>query len=141
LTQQHEGNVEVIQNGTVTLYTKELPISGPYMTNPLTGYYKWIGGEIIPLPEKSPDSYSRYTWKDLEPEKDVYNFAPIEKDLNMAQDQGRKFAFRVRAMTGYGDNLLYVPQYLQSYGWWADTNKDGTVDTFIPDWNSSYFLD
>lgn len=120
---------------------QELTIAETEIVNPYRGLYKWIGKEIAPLPEPARDIYSRYTWDILEPEKDKYDFSLIDKDIQREATQGRKFSFRIRAMRGYNDPAIYVPKYMQNYGWWADTNKDGKVDTFMPDWNNEYFLE
>jgi len=105
----------------------------------MRGYYSWWGEDIVPG-QTMYEAYRRYRWVDLEPEEGRYNFELVEKDIARAAAQGRRFGFNFQSMRGYGDKLLYVPEYLAECGWWADENKDGKEDTFIPDWNNHCYL-
>ena len=110
------------------------------VVNAMRGLYKWNGKEVAPQPAPSPDAYGRYFWRDLEVAKDVYDFSAIENEIKAAAAEGRKYSLRVRAMRDYEDGQLYVPAYLGSHGWWADTDDDGQRETFVPDWNNWYVL-
>ncbi|MES2966398.1 MAG: DUF4832 domain-containing protein [Patescibacteria group bacterium] len=128
------------QVSTQTITPVKTSMSSPEIVNPLRGYYRWRGVELMPLPEPAQDHYQRYTWNELETSKGIYNFSKIDADLAVAKSAGAKFGFRIRSMTGYADSKQYVPAYMQSIGWWADTDGNGSTDTFVPDWNSQEYL-
>jgi hypothetical protein len=106
----------------------------------MRGYYHWRDEEIVPG-QTMFEAYNRYRWADLEPEQGRYDFRLVEKDIARAAGQGRRFGFNFQSMRGYGDRVVYVPEYLEDCGWWADSDEDDKEDTFIPDWNSPCYLD
>ncbi len=115
--------------------------------NPMRGFYRWQNQELVPQSAPALDSYRRYYWRDLETAEGQYNFTSIVNDLQTARSQGRKFAFRLRMMSGYDDDVLYAPAYLvnnplcqQGCGFWADTDAADPGLTFIPDWNDPYLM-
>lgn len=121
--------------------------------NPMRGLYQWRGDEIAPQNKPAQDSYQRYYWKDFEKTEGVYDFSSIVKDMNSAIAEGRKFAFRIRMMGGYDDNVMYMPSWLYKHasctsgcGWWLDvnpdndSNPDNDTKTFIPDWNDQFVI-
>jgi hypothetical protein len=118
-----------------------IPFSAPEIVNPMRGYYRWRGLEMVPLPRPAYDSYERYTWRQIEPAPGVYDFTVIERDLAAAEAAGRKHGFRLRALiSGAG---VSVPDYLtgqMELGWWYDYDKNGSLDTYVPDWNDPDFL-
>ena len=116
---------------TLTFTPTVIPFSAPDIVNPLRGLYRWRGQQEAPI--DSFDSYSRYNWRDLEPNRGEYDFSRIRTDLERAADAGRKHAFRIRAMVHH-DGIV-VPRYLVDLmedGWWSG-------DTYIPDWNDPDF--
>jgi len=125
-------------DATTATFTLTALATTTEVVNPMRGLYQWNDVEVAPV--VSLDAYRRYTWRDVEPSTDIYDFSAIERDIAAAAAEGRKFSLRVRAMRDYGDGQLYVPDYLKPYGWWADTDDNGARDTFVPDWNNSYFL-
>lgn len=118
-----------------------IPYSAPEIVNPFRGLYRWRGSEIYALNAPAPDVYERYTWRNIETSRDVYNFSALDAAIAAAAANGAKFGFRIRSMVSYGDNTMHVPDYMASYGWWADSNRDGAVDTYLPDWNHAFYLD
>jgi hypothetical protein len=113
--------------------------------NPLRGYYRWRGQEVIPQPEPARDAYDRYHWRDLEPVEDQYDFSELLADRDQARGTGRKFAFRLRMMAGYDDDTLYVPAWLPNHasclsgcGFWADADAADPGLTWVPDWNDPF---
>jgi hypothetical protein len=118
-----------------------LAFSGPEIVNPLRGLYRWRGQENAPQPRSAYDSYERYSWRQLEPAPGQYDFSQIEQDLAAAAAAGRKHGFRIRALaTGSG---ILVPDFLMGemeLGWWHDSDRNGTNDTYVPDWNDPDFL-
>ena len=125
-----------------TFRPARVPLDAPELVNPLRGLYRWMGQEQATLPKLALDAYDRYTWRDLEPSEGDYRFTKLEQDIVQAAREGRKYAFRVRALVS--EHSSSVPDYLMgrmSRGWWADYNHDGKSDTFVPDWKDPVFLD
>ncbi|MBS1507244.1 MAG: DUF4832 domain-containing protein [Bacteroidetes bacterium] len=115
--------------------------------NPLRGLYRWRDMELAPQNEPSKDSYQRYYWRDLEPGEGQYDFSIVLRDMNKAITEGRKFSFRIRMMSGYEDNQVYMPSWLKGHdrckagcGWWTDTDTSNEGKTFIPDWNDPFII-
>jgi hypothetical protein len=120
------------QAQTATFTPTVIPFSAPDLINPLRGLYRWRNQQEAPI--ESLDSYSRYNWRDLEPQRGVYDFSRIRADLERAESAGRKHSFRIRAMVHH-DGIV-VPRYLVDLmedGWWSG-------DTYIPDWNDPDFI-
>jgi len=122
-----------------------IPVASDDSINPLRGYYRWQNQELVPQAAPARDAYRRYYWKDLEASEGQYNFSAILNDLATARSQGRKFAFRLRMMAGYDDNVVYAPAYIVNNancqagcGFWADTDTTVPGQTFIPDWNDPW---
>lgn len=134
---------------TVTIKFSPIGFDAPEIINPLRGYYKWNGQEIIKT-EVAPalDAYKRYVWRDLETAENNYDFLTnpnniLEKDMREAAASGQKYSFAVRALRGPGTGVS-IPDYLTDPkygGWWYDSDGNGSNDTFIPDWNNTYFLE
>ena len=125
-----------------------IPLSSSEIVNPLRGFYRWRGSEMVEMPEPMRDDYERFVWYDpdhlersLETAPGVYDFSYLEGKIAQAAAEGRKFAFRVRSMLSYRDENIYVPPDMEPYGWWADTNGDNSPDTYVPDWNHPYYLE
>lgn len=126
-----------------TSATNFTPAQQPLSTtivNPMRGLYKWEGAEMAPQPNNSPDAYERFFWKDIEPQDQQFDFSAIDSAIEVAVAEGRKFSFRLRSMRGYNDPVVYVPDFMKPYGWYADTNQDGSKEQFVPDWNSPEYL-
>lgn len=54
----------------------------------------------------------KYTWKELEPEKDKYDFSAIEKDLAFLNSKGKKLFIQLQDVT-FDPASIFVPQYLR----------------------------
>lgn len=113
--------------------------------NPLRGYHRWRGQEVVPQSTPSPDAYQRYAWRDLEPELGRYDFTKVLADAATARSQGRRLALRVRSMLGYDDGQVYLPRDLVAHpscsagcGWWADADPGNPQQTYVPDWNDPF---
>lgn len=118
---------------------KEIPFEAADLTNPLRGWYN-----SGPAPADYSDAYRRFEWRDLEPEKDKYDFTVIEQFISENAAAGRKSAFRVRALVSLPIKEVCVPDYLiglMEKGWWHDVNGDGVKETYVPDWNDPDFLE
>jgi hypothetical protein len=53
----------------------------------------------------------KYTWRELEPEKDAYNFAAIRQDLEFLTSKGKKLFVQLQE-TSFDSNVVLVPRYL-----------------------------
>lgn len=124
-----------------------IPLADDDTVNPLRGYYRWRGQELVPQAEPSLDAYQRYQWRELETAAGVYDFRRLLADRQQARDEGRKFAFRLRMMTGYDNDEVHLPAYLVGHpecvagcGFWADADPADPQNTFLPDWNDPLLL-
>lgn len=132
-----------VSNGVETTFNiGQVPFSAPELVNPLRGLYKWMGNSesaYAQLPRPAYDAYARYTWRELEPTQENYNFTILEQNIAKAFAEGRKYGFRVRTVVSTKQSS--VPDYaMDGKGWWADFDKDGTKDTYVPDWNDAQFI-
>lgn len=55
----------------------------------------------------------KYSWKELEPEKDAYEFGEIRKDLEFLKSHGKKLFVQLQDST-FDEKHIFVPKYLQS---------------------------
>ena len=55
----------------------------------------------------------KYTWRELEPEKDVYDFSAIRKDLAFLKSKGKKLFIQLQDVT-FSAKRVFVPEYLRS---------------------------
>ena len=53
----------------------------------------------------------KYAWKELEPEKDRYNFSMIPNDLDFLTANGKKLFIQLQDVT-FDTSLMNVPAYL-----------------------------
>lgn len=124
----------------MAIVLEPIQLSAPDLINPLRGLYRWRDQEYAPQPQPAFDAYQRYNWRLLEPKRGNYDFSAIDNDIAQAASEGRKYAFRVRAMVQ--GIALAVPDYLvDNRGWRGDTDADGVPDTYVPDWNDPRFLE
>jgi hypothetical protein len=95
---------------------------------------------VAPKPDGWPflDSYTRFSWRQLEPARGQYDFSAIERELADAAQRGGRFGFRIMTLDTAAGGAL-VPDYLVSAhaGFWA--KPEGTR-AFVPDWNDERYL-
>ena len=53
----------------------------------------------------------KYAWRELEPEKDSYNFGIIQKDLDFLTSKGKKLFIQLQDVS-FDTSIINVPQYL-----------------------------
>lgn len=53
----------------------------------------------------------KYTWRELEPEKDRYNFSDIQKDLDFLSSNGKKRFIQLQDVS-FDTSIINVPSYL-----------------------------
>jgi hypothetical protein len=84
----------------------------------------------------------RISWRELEPERDRYNFTSLDQQLAEAKARRGKLGFRIMpACTGCAPTSIAVPDYLKDLmplGFWFPLN--GT-NNYAPDWNNAAYLD
>lgn len=131
-----------------TRFYNARPLATDDTINPMRGYHRWQNQELVPQSSPAQDAFRRYYWRDLEGAEGQYNFTAILADLGAARQQGRKFAFRLRMMAGYDDDLQYGPAYLagnprcaHGCGFWADADPLDPGLTWVPDWNDPYLIE
>lgn len=112
--------------------------------NPQKGFYQFEKDSFInSLPLF--DIYKRFSWRELETSKGVYNFSPIEAQLQLLSP-GQKFSFRIMALntccTSY-KNGADVPNYIldEGLGWSVPFQSiNGSDSIFVPDWNDTILI-
>jgi hypothetical protein len=124
---------------TVTVTPATIPLSDPELVNPMRGFYRWYGVEGIPQPRPSYDHYRRYSWRELEPSKDQYDFSAIERDMQAAQAAGAKFAFRVMSVNGFSASVE-VPDYIRRDAGGAFCSYNGQ-SIWVPTWDHPQFIE
>lgn len=82
-----------------------------------------------------------YAWKDLEPEKDEYNFSMIYEDYNYLKSKGKKLFIQLQDATFSSGNKP-VPDYLltEEYDWGVagQMNNNGKLRGWVAKrWNSN----
>ena len=55
----------------------------------------------------------KYTWRELEPQKDVYDFSAIRKDLAFLTSKGKKLFIQLQDVT-FSARRVFVPEYLRT---------------------------
>lgn len=136
-------------NAQTIVTPKEIPLSAPEISNPMRGYYDWLGYGVRPPGLQFPDFYKRYMWDELETSKGVYNFQIIKNDIAAAKARGQKFAFRIMAVNSFDNDEVGVPLYMTrevpgAYcGYDPEYIKtEWEVDqVWVPKWDSQAFLD
>lgn len=53
----------------------------------------------------------KYSWRQLEPEKDAYDFSPIREDLAFLTSRGKRLFIQLQDVT-FSESLINVPLYL-----------------------------
>jgi len=107
------------------------------LANPFKGYAPWIGDSNPVYEEKLQEA--TFAWRDLEPQKGVYDWARLERNWGNVRQTGKRIGFRVAAeIPGSGQND--IPQYLIDAGVEMRPYSIDGHDGFAPDWDDSTFL-
>lgn len=61
-------------------------------SNPMQGFYSWLGPDIVPVDPPSPDHYLRLSWAELEPREGVYDFSRLEAAMASPEGHRRRCA-------------------------------------------------
>lgn len=54
-----------------------------------------------------------YTWKELEPKKDIYNFSQIKKDINFLNTIHKKLFIQIQDRS-FQPNIINIPDYMRN---------------------------
>ena len=111
--------------------------------NPQRGYSKWGN---TPFLSSLPlfDTSLRFSWKQIEKTKDVYDFSIIDSKLSELK-AGQRFSFRIMPLNtccSQYKNGAAVPDYMikEKLGWCYPHAYAGSDSIFVPDWNDSEYL-
>jgi hypothetical protein len=89
-----------------------------FAKNNLPKLFLFLGGDQASLHEKELNSscvYGAqiiYSWKQLEPKKDIYDFSKIEKDLAFLKKTHKKLFIQLQDRS-FEPNIFYVPNYIR----------------------------
>ncbi|MHB9142336.1 MAG: DUF4832 domain-containing protein [Paludibacter sp.] len=123
---------------TPTIISSDIEIG-----NSQRGYYMWNTTAFLSsLPEF--DTYDRFSWKQIEISKDVYDFSIIDTKL-AALKAGQRFSFRIMPLNtccSQYKNGAEVPDYIvkEKLGWYYSHAYAGSDSIFVPDWNDPKLL-
>ena len=88
--------------------------------------------------------YQRYDWCTLNPEEDVYNWAPVDNAIAQWAQKGKQFCFGVMNVNTFG-NLYATPKWVFDNGakFTMGNNESRRTEMryFIPVWNDPIFVD
>jgi len=107
------------------------------LPNPFKGFVPWIGIGTPVYQEKL--QYATFAWRDIEPEKGVYDWSHLEENWGDVANTGKRVGFRVAAeIPGSGQND--TPQWLIDEGVaMRPYSIDGHYG-LAPDWDDPKFL-
>ena len=96
----------------------EVAAAEAYISNPGMGW-QYQGGTFPVTSPSETVAYGRrsdMSWMILNPADGVYDWGPLDAQLNTAVSQGKQFSFRVYTMIGSGWGDAQVPQWVLDKG-------------------------
>ena len=57
----------------------------------------------------------KYTWRELEPRRDVYDFSAVRKDLEFLTARGKRLFVQLQD-SSFDERIVNVPEYLRASG-------------------------
>jgi len=107
------------------------------LENPFKGFAPWIGNTNPMFDEKL--QYATFAWRDLEPQKGVYNWSRLEQNWGDVQETGKRVGFRIAAcIPGSGQDD--IPQWLVDEGVAMRPYSIDGHQGCAPDWDDPAFL-
>jgi len=107
------------------------------LENPFKGFTTWIGNTNPIFDEKL--QYATFAWRDIEPQKGVYNWSRLEQGWGDVQKTGKRVGFRIAAcIPGSGQND--IPQWLIDKGVSMRPYSIDGHQGFAPNWDDTVFL-
>jgi hypothetical protein len=131
-----------------------IPYEDDDLIAPGRGAEQWHDQNSVRIPNDSAatkrlDKYFRFSWKDVEKGKGIYDWTAFDREINDAIKNRQKFAFGI--MSAYpggaselkaGEAILFYPLYLHEQmqteevkDWISPLSK-----MWVPNWNSEYYL-
>lgn len=101
------------------------------------GHYVLVGSGMIPeahLDGSFRGVQKRYTWSDLEPSKDHYDFSEIRRDLALLEKHDQRLVMQIQ-YKAFGHGQRHVPDYVQGpeYGGGVYRARSGSFDPVLWD--------
>ncbi len=119
--------------------------SGEIVLNPGQGWvlYGIPGDHSSETLALGTTGYQRYDWCTLNPEEDVYNWAPLDDALNQWAEKGKQFSFGVMSVNTFG-NYYATPEWVFGKGakftMGNNEAKRDEMKYFIPIWNDPVYV-
>lgn len=95
-----------------------LLLSGPALRAAATHHFIYFGlerdriREAAFLSSRAEGAQLKYTWRELEPQKDGYDFSAIRRDHDFLRSKGKKLFLQLQDVSFY-DSIINVPSYLR----------------------------
>ncbi|OQC18202.1 MAG: hypothetical protein BWX72_00181 [Firmicutes bacterium ADurb.Bin080] len=107
------------------------------LENPFKGFATWIGDTNPMFDEKL--QYATFAWRDIEPQKGVYNWSRLEQGWGDVQKTEKRVGFRIAACIP-GSEQNDIPQWLIDEGVSMRPYSIDGHQGFAPDWDDTVFL-
>jgi hypothetical protein len=108
------------------------------LPNPFKGFVPWIGTQNPVYDTKL--QYKTFEWRDIEPQKSIFNWAYFEQGWGNISQTGKRVGFRISACTPGSSNAYDIPDWLVNEG---VKLREYTIDGqhgLAPDWDDPLFL-
>ena len=126
---------------TTTFSPAAITFSDPEIGNPTRGAYRWYDNAPEPSGWPAADSYMRFTWRQVEPTQDNYQWSLIDPYLSAAASRGGTFGMRIMPADSWNGGTS-MPDYLMNEmpgGFWFTYPDNGKL-VYAPDWNSTAYM-
>ncbi len=112
-----------------------IPIEQAELANPGRGLYQWREQTMICPAEliSNRERYNRWTWAELEPNQNHYDWQPIHQLLDAAEQRGQRVWLGLGTSAGPNRNGPFLPSYLQQPEFGASFEAD-----WYPNYNHPY---
>lgn len=92
-----------------------IPLEQAELANPGRGLYQWRGQTMVCPSEfiSNRERYDRWTWAELEPSENDYDWQEIHQLLDTAEQNGQRVWLGLGASAGPSNNGPFLPTYLQ----------------------------
>lgn len=108
------------------------------LPNPFKGFVPWIGSQNPVYETKL--QYKTYQWRDIEPQKGVYNWAAFEQGWGNIAVTGKRVGFRISTCTPGSGNVYDIPDWLVNEGVALRGYSIDGQQGLAPDWDDPKFL-
>ncbi|UCF65185.1 MAG: beta-galactosidase, partial [bacterium] len=108
------------------------------LPNPFKGFVPWIGNQNPVYDTKL--QYKTFEWRDIEPQKGVFNWTYFEQGWGNISQTGRRVGFRISACTPGSGNVYDIPDWLVNEGVKLRPYTIDGQQGLAPDWDDPIFL-